>query len=138
MAVAKCKGTLLKITISSVLTTVAQCISLQPPGWAPKGFETMTLDQAGVGEGRDLSGYVAGKDFDAEIFWDPGLASHAALLALSTTPAKNAMEIVFVNDDASLIDWTNAELECTPAVAMADGRKMKVQGKIDGVPALTV
>ena len=138
MAQSKCKGTLIKTTISSVLTTVAQLIALTPPGWASKGYDSMTLDQAGVGEGRELTGYVGSQDWDAEFFWDPGLANHGALLAQATTPAKAVMEIVFVNTDASLIDWTNADLEFQPGVAMADGLKTKVKGKCYGIGALTV
>jgi len=98
----------------------------------------MTLDQSGVGEERDLTGYVAGDDLDAEVFWDPDLANHAALLALVTTPAKGTCQVVFVNTGASEIDFVTAGAEFKPIVKMNDGLKGKFKASIDGSPVLTV
>ena len=126
MAISKSKGTLLQLSVATVQTTVAQCLDLTCPGYESKDFESMTLDQTGVGEGRDLTGYVGGADVAAELWWDPELAVQAALLALTTTPAKGTMKVVFVNPGASEFLFT------------VEGLKAKWSGNLDGIPSLTV
>lgn len=138
MAVAKCKGTLLKVDIASTFTTIAQLVSLKPPKIKSEDFENMTLDQAGVFKKREMTGYAESDSWDAELFWDPGLAPHAKLYDSIATPAKTTFRIVFVNTDASEIEWTNAGLEFGVEVKMNDGLKVSVSGNVDGAAVLTV
>lgn len=138
MSLIRSKGTLLKLTIASTLTTVAQMVAHTPPPFKSTGYESKTLDQSGAGVGRELDGYANSAEFDAEFWWDPELASHAAMLALITTPAKGVWQTLFVNSGASTIDYTSADFELSPAVDMGKGLMAKIKGNVDGLAVLTV
>lgn len=138
MAVSKCKGTLLKVDLASVLTTVAQLVTLKPPKIKSEDFENVTLDQAGVFKGRELTGYAEADDFDAELFWDPQLSNHAKFYDNIATPAKTILQITFVNAGASAIDFTVAGMEFGAEIKMNDGLKTKIKGNVDGAAVLTV
>ena len=128
MAFNKCKGTLLKVEVASVSTTVAQVTEITPPKDKSLDFEAETLDQSG---GTDSD------PFSATLFWDPVLAVQAAITSAITTPAKTVWQILFVNTEASTIDWTSAGLEFGAVVAAREGLKAELSGNIDGLPVFT-
>lgn len=138
MAKIKCKGTLLKLDIATVLTTVSQLISVKPPSKRSLSYDSTTLDTSGAGMEKELSGYAEADDFEAEIFWDPELAVHAAINDSIDTPAETTWQVLFVNSGASTLDFVCAGLELGPAVDMADGLKASVKGELDQLATLTV
>mgnify|MGYP005660880461 CR=1 FL=1 len=137
MAFNKCKGTLLKVEVASVSTTVAQVMEITPPKSKSLDFEAETLDQAGVGVPRELTGGTDTDPFSATLFWDPVLAVQAAIQAAIDTPAKTVWQLLFVNAEASTIDWNSAGLEFGAVVAARDGLKAELSGNIDGLPVFT-
>lgn len=81
------KGCLLKLSIAGVYTTIAHMISLNGPSPEVEETATPTLDQPGAGIPHDITGWVEPGTSDFEIYWDPLLAVHQALMALRTAPA---------------------------------------------------
>ena len=138
MAKVKCKGTLLKLEVASVLTTVSQLISVKPPASRSLSFDASTLDTSGAGMEKALTGWAEADDFEAEIFWDPDLAVHDAINTDIATPAETTWQILFVNTGASTLDFVCAGLEISPAVDMADGLKASIKGELDQLPTLTM
>jgi hypothetical protein len=137
MAFSKCKGTILQIDIAATMTTIAQLIEVEAPGMASSSFENVTLDQAGVGVARELTGYTDSDPFTAMIFWDPALAPHIKLNDDISTPVKTTWQVVFANSGATEIDWVTAGLKIKTTVAALDGMKAEVEGDIDGIPVVT-
>lgn len=135
MAQTLTKGTLLKTTITSVLTTVAQLTALTPPGWKSQSYDSSSFDQSGVGKQKDMNGWAEGSDFGATIWWDPALASHIAILGFITTPVKVAWEVLFPS--GKKIDFTVADLEMSPKVDMEKAASAELKGGIDGLPVVT-
>lgn len=137
MGMIVCKGTLLKLSIASTLTTVAQMIETTPPTWKSTDYESKTLDQSGAGVPRDLDGYADGGEFSATFWWDPTVASHAAMLALITTPTKGTWEQVLTGGTPNKIDFTSAGLQLSPKVDMGKGLQAEIKGNLDGLPVLS-
>lgn len=139
------KGTLLKQTISSTLTTVAQVFSVKSPKGKPDTFDATTLDQSGVGKVKLPTGYVDGGTLTAELFFDPGLAGHKALYAaivgpltyLSNVLQVPAYSIVWSDSQNSgptswpFSGWPSLEV----SAALGDGLKATFEVELDGIVA---
>lgn len=130
MAKLVCKGTILKQTIATVLTAVAQIISIEIPEAESETTPTRTLD-GGVGVPHDPTGYSEGGSLSFEYFLDPALAGHKALLALITTPAKCVWNLVF--SDATIWPFTSAGIKVGGTVDAGDCLKGKAELKLDGL-----
>ena len=138
MAFSKCKGTVLKLDISSVLTAIAQVISVDLPEDEASDFEALTLDQAGVGMPREMTGYTDSNGFAAELFYDPALSPHTAIRTNHiATPAKSTWQIILADAGTTTIDFTIAGLKFKAEVAAADGLKASMSGNLDGIPTHT-
>lgn len=137
MAKVKCKGTALQLDIASVFTAVSQLISVTPPSKGTLEYDSTTLDTTTYKE-SELTGYAEAGDLAAEYFYDPELAVQAAIEAAIDTPAETNWKVIFVNSGASEIAFTCTRLEQSIAVAMNDGLKASLVGKVDGKPTLTV
>ena len=140
MAKVKSKGTLLKVDISATLTTVAQLLSVTPPTFRSLDYGEFTLDQRGTGKERELSGYTETDAFEAEMYWDPDLAVHDAIInaIIPDPPIASVWQILFVNTGASSINWTSTSLELGPQVPTGgDGLRATIKGEIDGLPVYT-
>ena len=86
MAVYAGKGSILQVTISASLTTIAGVRSI---GFDPGEVETMEIDDLSDDYvNLDVTGRAGGGTLSAEVFWDPGNAQMQALHALWNTPAK--------------------------------------------------
>lgn len=139
MAKIQCKGTILQLDIATVYTAVAQLIAHTPPAFGSGSFDSTTLDTSGAGEETELTGYAKGDDFDAEIFWDPELAVHAAIHdAIYPTPTVTNWKTIFVNAGATEMAYTVTALKIAPAIAMKDGLKATITGTLDQLPVITV
>lgn len=132
MSKIKCKGTALQQQIGTVYTAVAQVISLELPDMESETFESDTLDNANAGIPYDSTGRSEGGSVSGELFLDPALAGHKALLALLTTPADESWKIVFA--DSTEWGFTGAGFGMGGSVALNDGLKGSFSIKLDGLP----
>ena len=137
MAIAKCKGTLIQVEVASTLTTIAQLVELTLPKDKSTDFEAETLDQAGVGMPREMTGSTDTDPFGATLFWDPALASQAIIRTSIATPVKTIWAIILVDVGATQYDFTAAGLEFGGVVAGKDGLKAELSGNVDGLPVIT-
>lgn len=143
MAKYKTKGVVLKKDIASTLTPVSQLISLSPPNKKSTSFAAATIDQADAdpAKGREMSGWAESDGFDAEIFWDPILAVHAALNDDIDTPVKSTFEIEFLGDGlasaSSKMNFDCAGMTLGPTTPFEDGLKASISGELDGIPTVT-
>jgi hypothetical protein len=130
-----CKGTLLKLSMASVLTTIAQLTAIQPPGLKSTSYDSSSFDQSGNARAKDMDGWTEGNDFSASLWWDPALASHAAIAAAISTPVKTTWEVLFPG--GKKIDWTSAGLELSPKCDQRTALQCDIKGEIDGLPVIT-
>ena len=81
-------GTELQLTISSVLTEVAQVRDIEFDPGELELYETDDISSDHVEE--DPSGRTKGGSVKASMFYDPASASNTALIALWNTPVKTS------------------------------------------------
>lgn len=137
MAKLACKGTVLKQEIASVMTAVAQVISMSTSGVEAQTFETTTLDTSGAGRTYQPTGYTEPGTVDFDLFYDPSLAGHQAITDLATTPAITNWSITFTDAAPTTETFSSAGLTIGRTVDMADGLKMSVSLKLTGLPAFS-
>lgn len=137
MAIIRSKGTALKIEIVSVLTAVANLVSLDLPEGAAETFEADTLDNASPGIPHKATGRVEGGSVGFEGFLDPVLASFQALTDLLTTPVlattNDGASITFSDTAATVWAFTMAGITIGGSVALNDGVKFSGSIKLDGM-----
>lgn len=133
MAKLKGKGTTLQQTISSVLTDVAQVISLDLSGEGSLDYDSTTLDGL-VYETKELTGYSAAGNVKAELFFDPALAGHQAIVALITTPATCVWKLKYSDAGPSSLTYTSTALGLDQKVVTNDGLKATLTMNRTGVP----
>jgi len=134
MAQVVCKGTVLKQTISSVLTAVAQVISLEVAESKGETYEADTLDNSGAGIPKKPTERAEGGDVTGELFFDPALAGHQAITDLITTPALCVWNIVFADSGSTVLAFTSASVGLGVNVDLADGLKAPFTLELDGIP----
>lgn len=130
MAKLVCKGTILKQTIATVLTAVAQIFSIDLPEAESETTATRTLD-GGVGIPHDPTGYSEGGSLKFEYFLDPALAGHKAIITLITAPVKCVWNLIFA--DATVWPFTSAGCKVGGTVDAADCLKGSCELKLDGL-----
>lgn len=133
MAIVKCKGTKLQQTVSAALADIAQLLSIEHSGSGSITFDSTTLD-GGVFKTVALAGYSNPGTVAAELFFDPALAGHQAITDNITTPATNAMKIIYADTAATNQAFTAAGVEFGVTVAMEDGLKASVTYTVSGDP----
>lgn len=132
MSKLKCKGTILQQQLATTYTAVAQIISLDLPDMESETYEADTLDNTDAGIPYESTGRTEPGSLSGELFYDPALAGHQALLALLTTPADELWKIIFVDTE----EWTftGAGFSFGGTVALNDGLKGSFGIKLDGLP----
>jgi len=125
------KGTVLQHTISAALTAIAQVISIEHSGSKSKTFDSTALD-SGVFGSRDLTGYSDPGTVSGELFYDSALAGHQFITDNITTPAKNAMKLIYAN--ATEQAFSACGVEFGVSIVMDDGVKGTFTYEIDGTP----
>lgn len=129
-------GTVLKRTISSVLTAVAQVKSISFTGCSNVTFEANTLD-AGVGIPHKATGQTEGGSVSYGLFFDPNLSGHQAEISGLTTPASNVYNIVFTDTGNMVMAFTSAgcgvDIEADPTTGLG----ATITHKLDGIPTFT-
>lgn len=131
MGVLVSKGTKFQHEISTVLTDVAQVISLDGPDAEVETFEADHLGNAAAGVPMKPTGRTQGGSVSYELFFDPALAGHQDLTDQLVTPAVTSWAIVFSDTTSWPFDGTLKSL--TPAVDLADGLKASGEVELDGL-----
>lgn len=135
MAKIKTKGTVIKQTIASVLTAIAQITEFSHDGAESETFDATTLDTSGAGKEYGQTGYTEGGNFSFGMFYDPALSGHQALTDLLTTPAPCVYNVTFTDTGPSTSAFTGAGIGFGFTGAMNDGLKADVNIKITGLLA---
>ena len=135
--VVRSKGTVLKVTIATVLTAVSQMLSLEFSEAENETFEADYLDNPDAGIPYKGTGRTEGGELSYEGWFDPVLAGHQALTDLLTTPADAGTECQVVYADTAATEWdfTAAGVSLGVAVALNEGLKCKGKFKLDGLVA---
>jgi hypothetical protein len=136
MAVIPGLGTLLKVTITSVLTAVGQRVSIDGPEMSVGTAETTNLDSAWktfrptIPDGGTLSGTLQ---------YDPKDTGHTFLFTLISSPPQggNAMTLDF--EDGSIAAFTGILTKLKPTGMEVEGNveaefEIKVSGAITITP----
>lgn len=134
MAKVKTKGTVIRQTISSVLTAVAQIIEFSHDGAVTETFDATCMDTSGAGREYAPTGLAEGGSFAFTIFYDPALAGHQAITDLITTPATCIWDIAFTSA-VTQYAWTSAGVGFSFTGVLNDGLKADVDLKITGLLA---
>jgi len=134
MAKIKTKGTALNQEIASVLTAVAQLVSITLPECESETTECDTLDNTDAGIPYMPTGRSEGGSASADLFYDPALAGHQALLSIITTPAITGWSITFADTATSTWTFDGAGLSFGGTAAQGEGLKGSVSIKLDGLP----
>lgn len=133
MAKIKCKGTVIKQTISASLTAVAQITEFSHDGAESETYDATTLDTSGAGKEYSQTGYSEGGNFAFGIFYDPALAGHQAITDLVTTPASCVWDITTTDAGPATMAFTSAGVGFGFTGAMNDGLKADVSLKLTGL-----
>lgn len=136
----KCKGTVFAQDLAGVAyVAMAQVIDIDLPDMEMETFEADTLDNALAGILHEPTARSEPGSFSANVFYDPADASHTEWLSyLSTTGVLSALivkcRITFA--DAATSTWTFvcAGIGAGGTVALNDGLKMSISGKLSGLP----
>lgn len=133
MAKVKVKGTVIKQTISSVLTAVAQIIDFSHDGAQTEEYESTTIDTSGAGKTYSQTGYSEGGNFNFTAFYDPALAGHKAISAYIATPADCVWNVITTDSAPTTNVFTSCSVGFGFTGAMNDGLKCDVKLKITGL-----
>jgi hypothetical protein len=127
-----------QVVAGTVYSTVAQVIGLDLPDMEAETFEADTLDNANAEIPHKGTGRSEGGSVGFELFLDPALAGHQALLTLITTPpaigSEESWKIVFADAGASEWSFSGAGISLGGTVALNDGLKASGSIKLDGLP----
>ena len=131
MAKVICKGTILKQTIASVLTAVAQVESIGLSGAQGESVESRTLD-GGAGITHTATGYYEPGSMTFDIQYDPALAGHQAIHDELVAPAESDWTITYADTGATVHTVTSAALGSDITVDASDLLKASFSAKLTG------
>lgn len=136
MAKLRCKGTVLKVTVASVLTPIAQIVSFDFGDMKAETAECDTLDNANPGIPKMNTGRADGGKVSGELFFDPALASHIAYYGLVAAPptTETACAILFTNSPQTTMSYNAVGFGLSGQVAIKEGLKGKFEHEISGLP----
>lgn len=136
-----CKGTVLAQDLGAGTTyvAVAQVIDIDLPDMEMETYESDTLDNTSAGIPYTPTGRTEGGSFAANVFYDPADASHIEWLGyMAETGLPTALSvncrITFADTGTTAWSFTCAGIGAGGAVALADGLKLSISGKLDGLP----
>lgn len=137
MAVVKCKGSFLKLSISASLTAIPNLLSFDHSGAESEFFDSTALDTSGAYRTSAVTGYSKPGTVSAEFFYDPANTTHQAVTDLITTPASSTWQIGFVDSGNSTQDLSVSGVKFGSTVAMDDGLKASIELQLSGTPDFT-
>lgn len=126
------KGTVFKITISSVLTAVAGVKEITAPDAEVEDYDATALD-SGVGREHKPTGYTEGGKVSFSGWFDPLLANHKAFTALLAAPALTVFNIVFADASSTVWPFTGIVKKFTPKVVLSEGVGFDAEIQLDGL-----
>lgn len=126
-----CKGTVLKQTISSVLTPVAQVENISMSGASNETVETRTLDGA-AGIEHTATGYYEPGNVSFDLQYDPALAGHQAITDILTTPAETDWTITYADAGSTVHTFKSSGVGCDINVDPSNILKASVNLKLTG------
>lgn len=134
MAIAKIpgKGTVLKITIASVLTAVAGVKEITAPDAEVQTYDATALD-SGVGMEHLPTGYTEGGKVSFSGWFDPVLANHKAFTALLAAPALTVFNMIFADTAGTVWPFTGTVTKFTPKVVMTEGVSFDSEIQLNGL-----
>jgi hypothetical protein len=121
--------------VATVLTPVAQVLSIELPDAKEETFEADTLDNPLKGKPKLPTGSADGGSLSAEIYLNPAL--HSAIttylntIHLPSTRPANSGSVVFPGGSNMTFDIAGIGLGAT--VALKDGLKGKLTAELDGM-----
>jgi predicted secreted protein len=127
------KGTVIKQTISAVLTAVAQITEFSADSMENETADVTTIDTSGAGKEHLATGYTEGGNFSFGGFFDPALAGHKAITALLATPAPVVWNLVTTATGPVTHAFTSAGLGFGMTGAMNDCLKFNANLKLTGL-----
>lgn len=136
----KCKGTVLEQDLAgTTYVAVAQVLDIDLPDMEMETYESDTLDNSSAGIPHTPTGRTEGGSFSANVFYDPADTGHKEWLGyLSTTGLPTALvvncRITLADTGTSTWTFACAGIGAGGAVALGDGLKMSISGKLDGIP----
>ena len=134
MAQLKCKGSILEQSIATVYTAVAQIISMDLPKFASETYEADTLDNASAGIPHKPTGRTEGDSLGFELFFDPALTGHKALISLLSSPASQNWKLKFADSGPTTWPFVGGGFSLGAKIDMKDGLKAQASIKLDGLP----
>ena len=129
------QGTVFQVTISAVLTTVANCTEINPPDPEVEIIETTDLTVT-HGKTFDTTGLVDAGECGGSLFFDPANATHTFLTGQVKAPVANTLlACKCTYSDVAPTSWTfNAIVKkFTPKVAIGEFLKADFALKVSGV-----
>lgn len=133
MAQVICKGTVLKRSIASVYTAVAQIISIDLPEFATETYDADTLDNPDAGIPKLPTGRTEGGEVKCELFFDPVLSTHTTYTADALDPYTRlnpsgagtgvGHQIIFADSANTVWPFNVTGVSFGGTVAMNDGLK---------------
>ena len=135
MAKVICKGTILKQTIATVLTAVAQITTLNKSGAQTETVESRTLDGDAFVP-HTATGYAEGGSVAGELYYDPALAGHQAISDLVGTPADTVWETTYADTGATSQTFTSAGVGFDVTIDPTNLLKASFNLKVTGDPGL--
>lgn len=134
MAVIVCKGTVLELTIVATPTAIPNLISLDHSGAESEFFDSTALDTSAAYRTSANTGYSKPGTLSAELFYDPGSATHQAITDLITTPAASVWALTFADSGTTTQDLTVSGVKFGSTVAMDDGLKGSIELQLSATP----
>lgn len=109
MAIMKSKGTVLKMTISSVLTAIPGIVSIDKSGEGGESMDVRALDSS-AGLPKAATGFVNPPEIGGELLYDAANAVHVAMKSLMRTPANNVITLTYTDAGPVTESWTSVTL----------------------------
>lgn len=135
MAIIIGKGTVLKREVSSVLTAIANLISIDLPEASGENFESDTLDNTDPGIPYTATGRVEGGSVGFTGFLDPVLASFQSITDLFNTPiltsSNDGGSITFADSANTVWPFLIASATLGGSVVLNDGVKFTGSFKLN-------
>lgn len=117
------KGTVLKVTIATVLTAIPQIISIDKTGEEGESYDGRTLDQASPTMQKPSTGYVSPPVIGGELFYDSANTVHAAIKTLMRAPADTVFTLTYTDAGPVVETWTVSTVGWDEKFAGNDGVK---------------
>lgn len=99
-------GTVLKVTVSSVLTAIAGVRNVDFKSPEVELYDTDDLDDTYAG--REVTGRTSGGSCSFDKFMDPAAATHTVVKGLINTPAVVAWQIAWSDAGSTTQDFTGS------------------------------